>query len=161
VKNTSGKLKMNPLEVVHRFFHEVWNERRLELLHELFDPNCVTHQVRSAPGLVVATHRGPAAMREHIAGWLEAFPDIAVTIDHETALGPDVVSWVTMRGRHRGRWQGVPSTNRKITIRTVAQHRVEGGRIVEDWVMVETLGLFQQLGLVPPTPELLAAVRRG
>jgi hypothetical protein len=58
-------------------------------------------------------------------------------------LEPNVVSWVTMRGTHRGPWQGVPPTNREIIIRTVAQHRVESGRIVEDWVMVETLGLFQ------------------
>jgi hypothetical protein len=43
-----------------------------------------------------------------------------------------------------------------VTIRSVAQHRVEAGRIIEDWVIVETLGLFQQLGLVPPTAELLS-----
>ena len=91
--------------------------------------------------------------------WLKAFPDISVTTDLQTALGPNVASWVTMRGTHRGVWQGVLPTNRETTIRTVAQHRVENGRIVEDWVMVEALGLFQQLRLVPPTPELLAAGR--
>jgi len=150
---------MDPLEVVRRFFQEVWNGRRLELLDELVHPNCVTHQLRSVRGSVESLPRGPAALRDHIAGWLKAFPDISVTTDLQTALGPNVASWVTMPGTHRGVWQGVLPTNRETTIRTVAQHRVENGRIVEDWVMVEALGLFQQLRLVPPTPELLAAGR--
>jgi predicted ester cyclase len=147
---------MEPLEVVRRFFEEAWNERRLELLERLIDPKCVTHQLRSASDAVASVPRGPAALRDHITGWLSAFPDISVTIDHQTALGSEVVSWVTMRGTHRGKWQGLAPTNRTITIRTATQHRVENGRIVEDWVIVETLGLFQQLGLVPPTSELLA-----
>ena len=60
-----------------------------------------------------------------------------------------------------GAWQGVPSTGREVTIRTVARHRVENGRIIEDWVIVETLGLFQQLGLVQPTPDLVMPSRGG
>lgn len=151
---------MAPLEVVGRFFEEVWNQRRLALLDELIDPNCVTHQLQSAPTPITSSPRGPLALREHIARWLEAFPDIAVTIDLQSGMGSHVVSWVTMRGTHRGPWQGVPSTNRKITIRTVAQHRVEDALIVEDWVIMETLGLFQQLGLVAPTQELLTAAGR-
>src|SRR6266699_3901163 len=96
---------MDPLEVVRRFFQDVWNGRRLELLDELVDPNCVTHQLRSVRGSVESLPRGPAALREHIAGWLKAFPDISVTTDLQTALGPNVVSWVTMRGEwpHCGR----------------------------------------------------------
>ena len=147
---------MNPLQVVERFFREVWNERRFTVLDEIVHPACVTHQLRSAPGPITSALRGPAALREHIEGWLAAFPDITVTVDLRCVEGSHVVSWATMRGRHGGTWQGVPPTGREITIRTVAQHRVEGGQIVEDWVIVESLGLFQQLGLVRPTPELLA-----
>jgi len=148
---------MEPLEIVRRFFNEVWNQRRLELLDELVAPNCVTHQLRSAAGPIPSAPRGPSASRKHISTWLKAFPDITVTIEHQTALESEVVSWVTMRGTHRGEWQGFPPTNREVTIRTVSQHRVEDGRIIEDWVIVETLGLFQQLGLVPPTSELVTA----
>jgi predicted ester cyclase len=152
---------MEPAHVVHRFFTEVWNHRQFAVLDEIVDPRCVTHQVRSAPGGIVSAARGPGALREHIEGWLVAFPDITVTTDLKCVCGTQVVSWVTMRGVHTGPWQGVPPTGREVTIRTVAQHRVEKGRIVEDWVIVETLGLFQQLGLVQPTPELLMKSQRG
>jgi hypothetical protein len=35
-------------------------------------------------------------------------------------------------------------------------HRIAGGRIVEDWVLVDSLGVFQQLGLVKPMEQLIA-----
>ena|SRR5437762_9021686 len=152
---------MDPAQVVDRFFTEVWNRRQFAVLDEIVDPTCVTHQVRSAPGAIAAAARGPLALREHIEGWLAAFPDIKVTTDLRCVCGTEVVSWVTMRGVHTGPWQGVPPIGGEVTIRTVTQHRIKEGRIVEDWVIVETLGLFQQLGLVRPTPELLAQPQGG
>ncbi len=152
---------MDPSQIVDRFFREVWNRRHFAVLDEIVDRECVTHQVRSAPGDIAAAARGPLALRQHIDGGLAAFPDIKVTTDLKCACGGNVVTWVTMRGTHSGPWQGIPPTGRKVTIRTVAQHRVEDGRIVEDWVIVETLGLFQQLGLVPTTQELLTQRQGG
>jgi len=149
-------MSMDPTDVVERFFTEVWNRRDFAALDEIVDQTCVTHQVRSASEPISTAARGPQALRQHIEAWLAAFPDIRVTTDLRCACGNDVISWVTMRGTHRAAWQGVPPTGREITIRTVAQHRIEDGRIVEDWVMVETLGFYQQLGLIPSMQELLS-----
>ena len=145
-----------PADVVERFFAEVWNGRDFAILDEIVDQNCLTHQVRSAAETISTAARGPQALRQHIEAWLAAFPDIRVTTDLRCSCGNHVISWVTMRGMHCGLWQGIPPTGREITIRTVAQHRVEDGRIVEDWVIVETLGFYQQLGLVPSMQELLS-----
>ena len=147
---------MQPIDVIERFFSAVWNRRDFAVLDEIVHESCVTHQVRSAREPISNAARGPAALRQHIEVWLTAFPDIQVTTDHRCACGNDVISWVTMRGTHRGSWQGIAPTGREITVRTVAQHRVEAGRSVEDWVIVETRGLFQQLGVIPPLHELLS-----
>jgi hypothetical protein len=40
-------------------------------------------------------------------------------------------------------------------------HRIAGGKIAQDWVLVRSLTLFQQLGLVPQTQEILRASRTG
>jgi predicted ester cyclase len=146
---------MSPADIVERFFSEVWNHRQFAVLDEIVDAACITHQIRSASGPITTAARGPLALRQHIESWLAAFPDIQVMIDLRCVAGEQVVSWVTMRGIHSGSWQGVPPSGREVTIRTVAQHRIEGGRIVEDWVIVETLGFFQQLGLVASTERLL------
>ena len=60
------------------------------------------------------------------------------------------------RGTHLGSWLGIPATGKFISIQMFVVHRIADGRIVEDWVLVDSLGVFQQLGLVPPTEELLA-----
>jgi steroid delta-isomerase-like uncharacterized protein len=153
-------MNMNPSEIVDCFFEEVWNQRKLTLLDTLVAADCLTHQVRSADGPMPSAPRGPASLREHIASWLSAFADIHVAVDERLAQGTRVVSWITMQGTHTGPWQGVPPTGRKITIRAAAMHRVESGRIVEDWVVVESLGLYQQLALVAPTAQLLSTATK-
>ncbi len=147
---------MQPAEIVERFFSEVWNLRDFAALDEIVDQSCVTHQVRSASEPISTAERGPQALRQHIEAWLAAFPDIQVSTDLRCACGNHVISWITMRGTHRAPWQGIPPSGGEITIRTVAHHRIEGGRIVEDWVIVETLGFYQQLGLIPSMQELLS-----
>jgi predicted ester cyclase len=59
-------------------------------------------------------------------------------------------------GTHQGAWLGIAPTGQRVAIRCVVLHRVVDGRIVEDWVVTEALGVFQQLGLVPDTPTLIA-----
>jgi hypothetical protein len=51
---------------------------------------------------------------------------------------------------------GIPASGKKIQIRMFTVHRVVQGKIVEDWVLVESLGFFQQLGIVPNTADLVA-----
>jgi predicted ester cyclase len=151
---------MHAAEIVERFFSEVWNRRNFAVLDQIVAETCVTHQVRSVPDPISSAARGPAALRHHIEAWVAAFPDIQVSTDRRCVCGTEVVSWITMRGTHQAPWQGIAPTHREVTIRTVALHRVEAGRIVEDWVIVETLGFFQQLGVIPSMRELLSQRER-
>jgi hypothetical protein len=32
--------------------------------------------------------------------------------------------------------------------------RTAGGRIVEDWILIDQLGILQQLGIVPPSRDV-------
>jgi len=48
---------------------------------------------------------------------------------------------------------GIPPTGKRFRIRMITIHRIENSKIAEDWVLVESLGFFQQLGLLPSTPE--------
>ena len=44
---------------------------------------------------------------------------------------------------------GRPPTNKKLTMWGIIIYRVVGGKFVEGWERSDTLGLMQQLGLVP------------
>ncbi|HET9405875.1 MAG TPA: ester cyclase [Candidatus Sulfotelmatobacter sp.] len=144
----------SPKDLVRRFVEELWNARKLEVADEIFAANCVTHQLRSgAPVTPVA--RGPEVMREHLSGWLQSFPDLRFSIEQTVVEGDRVASHLVMEGTHEGAWMGIPPTGKKVQIRMFTIHHVANGKIVEDWVLVETLGMFQQLGILPDTPDLL------
>jgi steroid delta-isomerase-like uncharacterized protein len=151
----SGLIEMDdPKRLINRFVEELWNERRLEVADAIFDKDCVTHQLRSGVP-VDAVPRGPQAIKEHVAGWIASFPDLRFSIEQILGEGDRVVTQLLMEGTHLGAWLGIPASGKKIQIRMFTVHRVVQGKIVEDWVLVESLGLFQQLGVVPNTADLL------
>lgn len=141
-------------KVVHRFIEEMWNLRRLELADELIAPDCLTHQLRAEepPG---GTPRSPGSIQREAAIWLQGFPDLHFSIVRLIAQDDFVMAHCTMEGTHTGTWMGVAPTGRKISVPLMTIHRLNGGKIVEDWVLIGSLLLFQQLGLVRPTEEIL------
>ncbi len=51
------------------------------------------------------------------------------------------------RGTQTGSRMGIPATGKDSTVSRLNVVRVEDGRIAEDWVVVDTLGLLQQKGV--------------
>ena len=58
-----------------------------------------------------------------------------------------VVRW--QRGTHHGRLWGVEPTGRQIEVPAFELSRVLEGRIVEQWLELDILGLAEQLGIAP------------
>ena len=99
-------------------------------------------------------------MKEHLRGWLAAFPVLQLTCEHMLAEGDLVFTSTVLDGTHQGAWAGVPATGKRVNIRSMVVHRIAGGKIREDWVLAESLGFLQQLGVAPATTEMLAKVGR-
>ena len=141
--------------VVKRFIEQMWNERQLELADELFAPDCVTHQLRGAAESTGAP-RPPESVKAEAAVWLAAFPDLRFTTEQMFAADDHVMTRITMQGTHSGPWMGLGPTGKKVSIPMITIHRIRGSKIVEDWVLVGSLALFQQLGVLPETPAIIA-----
>ncbi|MER3404875.1 MAG: hypothetical protein C4289_06680, partial [Chloroflexota bacterium] len=60
--------------------------------------------------------------------------------------------WTAVSGPHKGEFMGIPPTGQQATVTGITISRLADGRIVEEWLNWDTLGLLQQLGAVP-TPE--------
>ena len=140
--------------IIKRFVEELWNARRLDVADQIFSEDCVTHQLRSGV-LAKPGHRGPQAMKEHVSGWLVSFPDLRFHVEQMIAERDHVVSHLVMEGTHQGTWMGISPTGKRLHIRMITIHRIVNSKIAEDWVLVESLGLFQQLGVLPDTAELI------
>ena len=146
---------MNPAKhIIHRFVEELWNARRLEVADEIFSDDCITHQLSSGVS-VAPVRRGPQEMKEHVSGWLMSFPDLRFDIEQMIAERDRVVSHLVMEGTHQGTWMGISPTGKRLQIRMMTIHRIANSKIAEDWVLVESFGFFQQLGMLPDTAQLI------
>jgi steroid delta-isomerase-like uncharacterized protein len=140
-----GDTRMTAAEhkAVVRRWVAAWNAQDLDAAEALLAPEYVRHDA-NLPDVV-----GPQAERQFIAGALGAFPDLHFDIEQLVAEGDLVMGRYTARGTHLGTFLGVPATGRTVVFQAVESYRLAGGRIAEQWVVMDALGLLQQLGAVP------------
>ena len=132
------------IQVVRRWFEEVWNRGRVELIPELLAADAPIYDV-GAPGEV---RRGPDGFRPAYEKFRGALPDIQFTIE-EIISERDLVAlrW-TARATHRGPQLGFAPTDSPVTVGGMSLARVRNGKIVEGWNNWDMMGLLQQLGQI-------------
>ena len=89
------------------------------------------------------------AWRAAMEGFFAAFPDAAYTLDDIFFAGDRGVWRGHWRATQEGDWQGVAASGRTVTWTVVIIGRFAGGKLIEDWVELDRLGLCQQLGCIP------------
>jgi steroid delta-isomerase-like uncharacterized protein len=131
--------------IVRRYFEEVWNRQNLDVVDEIIAPNLLDREVDGSE-----QGSGPEDVKSYLAGYyLKALPDVHITVEFQVAEGDMVLTYVTVRGTHRGELLGVPATGKQIEVTGMSVDRIEGGKIVEGWVSWDQLGLLRQLGANP------------
>jgi predicted ester cyclase len=92
---------------------------------------------------------GREGLAEFLAAWRRGFPDLTVTVDDQFAEGERVVSVLTIRGTHTGRFQGMAATGRRVALSAVALSHVRQATVTEEWLEWDRRRLLEELGLVP------------
>jgi steroid delta-isomerase-like uncharacterized protein len=131
--------------LVRRFYEQAWNHKNLDILDETHAPEWVHHD----PSIPADLEGGATGNRERLAEVIEAFPDIHYTLEELIAERNQVVVRFTVRGTHQGEFAGIPATGKQVAMEGIVIHRLADGKIVEDWVVRDTLGLLRQLGVLP------------
>jgi predicted ester cyclase len=131
-------------ESLRRLLEQGMSENDASVIDELVSPEYLNHD---AP---VPVH-GPEGFKQLVGMFKGGFPDLRVEVEETYADGNKVGSRGTITGTHRGEFMGVPATNRSINVKYLDLWRVEDGRFVETWVQMDTMGLMQQLGVLPVT----------
>ena len=135
--------------IQRRMIEEVYNKGRLDLIDDLIAPEYLGHDPALPRDIV-----GPPGEKELVAGYRAAFPDLRITIDDQIAENDRVVARWTARGTHAGDLWGIAGTGKDITVTGTSVDRISGGRIIESWSNWDTLGLMQQLGVVPVMAQI-------
>jgi steroid delta-isomerase-like uncharacterized protein len=127
-----------------RYFEEVWNQGRLDVLDELLAPAYIKH-TPSTP----APPPGPAGLKPIVQAIRDAFPDLHYRIEDAVATDDAVIMRVVMTGTHRGALFGLAPTGHRIEVNQINFERIRNGRIAEHWRVTDELALMRQLGVVP------------
>lgn len=127
------------LAVARRWTEEVWNKQALDVLDEIVAADA-THHGASFPEA-----HGVEAIKSALQRVLDAFPDIALTVDATIADGDLVIVQWSGAGTHKGRYLGVEPTGKTIDFTGINVYRIHCGRIVESWSEYNGLDVLRQL----------------
>ena len=120
---------MNEAEAIgRRWFKEVWNEGRAEVIDELLAPGCVAwHEPRQS-------YRGPQGTKAFFAKQFGAFDQASFRLVEVFGKDDKAVIWweATMRHSAPG-WQSTAPTGATIIVPGMTAIRVADGKIVEGW----------------------------
>jgi predicted ester cyclase len=76
-----------------------------------------------------------------------ALPDAEISLDGVAIDGTLIAAHGRFRGTHRGDSVDLPATGRSVDVGYVIIVRVDGGKVVEYWYQLDTIGALFQLGL--------------
>jgi predicted ester cyclase len=93
--------------------------------------------------------QGYEGFRQMTMGFRSAFPGFQVEIEDILAEGDKVACRVRFRGTNSGSFMGIPPTGKAVAVTATGIYRVVDGRVTDNWVNFDMLGLLQQLGVVP------------
>ena len=117
--------------LVRWFFEEAWGKGNLAAVDEYIAADYVEHTL--PPG----SQQGRDALKQFVAMYHEAFPDVKVTMHDIFARGDRVAYRWSASGTHLGEWMGIPPTGLHLTTTGITIHRIVGGKCVESWVSVD------------------------
>ncbi len=129
--------------IVRRWVEEGWNKGNPAVIDQLYAPDYIQHE--PPPETVNSSD----ALKQYASMLLTAFPDLHLTIEDLIAEGDKVVWRLNSKGTHKGPFMGIPATGKTASITGIVIFRLENSRIMEGWVNIDTLGLLQQLGVIP------------
>ncbi len=127
--------------VVRRFVNEVLNEGDYSVMRELVH----TDYVYRSPDQEL---HGPEALEDLLSTYRTGLPDMNTSVDDLVVSGDKVVISVTLTGTHKGDLMGIHATGNQVTVHGMVLSRLEDGKIIEEWEMLDMLGMFQQLGVL-------------
>ena len=133
--------------IVRRYFEEVVDNRKLEILDEIVSMDCVIHRPEVSEPI-----RGLEAFRHALERILQVYSEFRTTIQDLIAEKDRVACRLTHRAVNRGEWTSRLGPHavagRTVTWRAMAIFRFHDGIIAEEWVSRDELGMLIELGIL-------------
>jgi len=135
----------NGKTIVQSLIQEVWNGGKLAAVEQFYAPTIVRRQPPFPP------IEGLAAYRDFLATTFATFANLHMTATEIVAEGNTVVLHGIWSANQTGAlaWAGLPATGKAFAVAYCTVLHWQEGRVVEELVYVDHLGLLQQVGAGP------------
>jgi predicted ester cyclase len=137
--NDETNLEAANKAVVQRFYDEVFTQKKMAVLDEVFDPNMVVHD------LDVGGELPGGGLPETLA----AFPDVKATVNLWVIEDDLVTAYMTYNGTHQAEFLGVAATGKAVTASIIDIFRVKDGKVVELWHNIPNEDILEQIQSTP------------
>ena len=130
--------------LVCQMVEEIFNRGNVSLADEFLAPDFVERE--ELPPGIPSDREG---VKQLTIMMRSAFSDFKATIDDVIAEGDKVVIRQTWSGTHKGEFMGIPPTGKSVSFGVIDIIRIAGGKFVEHWGQMDSMGMMQQLGAIP------------
>lgn len=128
---------------VKKFLHQVLSVGDIDATGDYFHIDMVEEIPLPGQG------PGLAGLKETLAMLRQAFPDMHWDVEEQMAEDNRVLTRFVWHGTHQGAFLGIPPTQRSVSVSGMVIDRFEGAKIKSTRILMDTLGLMQQLGALP------------
>jgi predicted ester cyclase len=134
---------------VARYFAEAVDRGNVEILDELFTVDCVIHRPETSAPLV-----GLDNFKKGLGALLNEYSEFKTTVHDLFASDDRVACRLSHRAVNRGEWtsrigrQAV--AGKTVSWSAIAIFRFRDGKIAEEWVCRDELGMLITLGVLSP-----------
>ncbi|HEU4679026.1 MAG TPA: ester cyclase [Terrimicrobiaceae bacterium] len=130
--------------IVRQFVEETLNQGNIEAAKDFIWEDMVEQVPFPGQG------PGLAGLQDVLRAMRTAFPDLHWSIEEQIVEADKVVTRFEWTGIHRAEFLGVPATGRAVRVWGIVIDHLVAGRIKESRILMDTLGLMMQLGVIPP-----------
>lgn len=128
---------------LHRWFEEVWNNRREDAIDEMLAEDVVGHGLNDAEGRTVS---GKDSFKNLHRAFLVAYPDFKITVEDVITEGDKMAARCRVSGTHAGDGLGVAPTDQRVEFSGMIMVRVKDDQIVEAWNEFDFMKMYSQVG---------------
>lgn len=130
------------VELMRRWFREVWNEGRTQTIYDLLATDAVGIGELEDGRQV----RGPAEFVPFVQRLRGAFPDLNIEVEDAFGAEDKVVLRWSATMTHSGDHLGMPATGRLVRLTGITLVRIRDKQIIEGWDNWDQLGMLTQIG---------------
>ena len=129
---------MNNLDIIKAYHEALWADKNINSIDDVFAEDAMIHSP-------VSITQGTDNMKQVIATWLDAFPELTVHWDDYICDENKVVSRWHASGVQQQAFMRIEATGKEVNYQGVTIYEITNKKVTKYWALVDMQTIFKQL----------------